>query len=181
MIEPPYLLFLGDAPDPLAAKVAQGIRDWRPDAAIGQCRLPGCRADLGLPEMRPAEAVAAGAKTLVIGVANRGGVIAPAWLEVLTEALAAGLDLASGLHNLLGDEPALVAAAAAHGRRLHDVRVPSRALSDRQRQAAERPALARRRHRLLGRQDVHRAGDGARDARARACRRRSAPPARPGS
>ena len=47
MIETPYLLFLGDAPDPLAAKVAQGIRDWRPDAAIGQFRLPGCKADLG--------------------------------------------------------------------------------------------------------------------------------------
>ena len=30
MIQTPYLLFLGDAPDQLAAKVAQGIRDWRP-------------------------------------------------------------------------------------------------------------------------------------------------------
>ena len=44
MIETPYLLFLGDAPDALAAKVAQGIRDWRPEAAVAQLRLPGCRA-----------------------------------------------------------------------------------------------------------------------------------------
>ncbi len=124
MIEAPYLLFLGDAPDALAAKVAQGIRDWRPDAAIGQLRLAGCRADLGLPDMTVAEAAAAGARTLVVGVANRGGVISPAWIAVLTEALAAGLDLASGLHNLLRDEPELLAAAMAHGRRLHDVRVP---------------------------------------------------------
>ena len=51
MIETPYLLFLGDAPDPLAAKVAQGIRDWRPDAAIGQYRMAGCNADMGLPDM----------------------------------------------------------------------------------------------------------------------------------
>lgn len=36
MIQTPYLLFLGDAADPLAAKVAQGIRDWRPDYAVGQ-------------------------------------------------------------------------------------------------------------------------------------------------
>ena len=36
MIETPYLLFLGDAPDMLAAKVAIGIRDWRPDHAVGQ-------------------------------------------------------------------------------------------------------------------------------------------------
>ena len=124
MIEAPYLLFLGDAPDALAAKVAQGIRDWRPDAAIGQLRMAGCRADLGLPDMTVAEAAAAGARTLVVGVANRGGVISPAWIAVLTEALAAGLDLASGLHNLLRDEPELLAAAMAHGRRLHDVRVP---------------------------------------------------------
>ena len=126
MIEPPYLLFLGDAPDPLAAKVAQGIRDWRPEAVVGQLRMKGCNADLGVPDMAPEEAVAAGARTLVVGVANRGGVIAPAWIRVLTEAIAAGLDLASGLHNLLRDEPELVAAAEAHGRRLHDVRVPDR-------------------------------------------------------
>jgi uncharacterized NAD-dependent epimerase/dehydratase family protein len=126
MIEPPYLLFLGDAPDPLAAKVAQGIRDWRPDLAIGQYRMAGCKADMGLPDMTPAEAAAAGARTLVVGVANRGGVISPAWITVLTGALAAGLDLASGLHNLLRDEPDLVAAAMAHGRHLHDVRVPPR-------------------------------------------------------
>jgi uncharacterized NAD-dependent epimerase/dehydratase family protein len=126
MIEAPYLLFLGDAPDPLAAKVAQGIRDWRPEAAVAQYRMDGCRADMGLPDMTIPEAAAAGARTLVVGVANRGGVISPAWLSVLTEALAHGLDLASGLHNLLRDEPGLVAAAMAHGRRLHDVRVPDR-------------------------------------------------------
>jgi uncharacterized NAD-dependent epimerase/dehydratase family protein len=124
MIETPYLLFLGDAPDPLAAKVAQGIRDWRPDAAIGQYRMDGCKADMKLPDMTIPEAVAAGAKTLVIGVANRGGVISPAWLSVLEEAMAHGMDLASGLHNLLRDEPSLVAGAMAHGRKLHDVRVP---------------------------------------------------------
>jgi uncharacterized NAD-dependent epimerase/dehydratase family protein len=126
VIEGPYLLFLGDAHDPLAAKVAQGIRDWRPDAAIGQYRMDGCNADMGLPDMGIAEAAAAGAKTLVVGVANRGGVISPAWISVLTEALAHGLDLASGLHNLLRDEPELVAAAMAHGRKLHDVRLPPR-------------------------------------------------------
>ena len=48
MIETPYLLFLGDAPDQLAAKVAQGIRDWRPEHAVGQFRLPNCGADVGL-------------------------------------------------------------------------------------------------------------------------------------
>ncbi len=125
MIETPYLLFLGDAPDMLAAKVAIGIRDWRPENAVGQIRLPGCGADLGLTEMTLAEAREAGAKTLVIGVANRGGVISAKWKEVLLQALAMGYDLASGLHNLLRNEADLVAAAREHGRTLHDVRIPS--------------------------------------------------------
>jgi len=124
MIETPYLLFLGDAPDPLAAKVAQGIRDWRPDYAVGQFRMEGCRADLRLPDMTLEEAKAAGVRTLVIGVANRGGIISPAWKKVLIAALEEGFDLASGLHNLLCDEEDLAAVARATGRTLHDVRVP---------------------------------------------------------
>ncbi|MQQ10446.1 DUF1611 domain-containing protein [Epibacterium sp. SM1979] len=125
MIETPYLLFLGDAPDMLAAKVAIGIRDWRPDHAVGQISLPGCGADLGLTEMTLEEAKEAGAKTLVIGVANRGGVISAAWKELLVKALEMGFDIASGLHNLLRDENELVAAAQTHGCTLHDVRIPT--------------------------------------------------------
>ncbi|MDV4144936.1 MULTISPECIES: N-acetyltransferase DgcN [Shimia] len=124
MIQTPYLLFLGDAPDQLAAKVAQGIKDWRPENAVGQFRMEGCKADLGLTDMTLAEAKAAGAKTLVIGVANRGGVISKAWKKVLVAALEEGFDLASGLHNLLRDEPDLVAVAEATGQSLHDVRIP---------------------------------------------------------
>ena len=124
MIKTPYLLFLGDAPDQLAAKVAQGIKDWRPENAVGQYRMEGCKADLGLTDMTLADAKAAGAKTLVIGVANRGGVISQAWKKVLVMALEEGFDLASGLHNLLSNEPDLVAVAEACGRDLHDVRVP---------------------------------------------------------
>jgi len=125
MIQTPYLLFLGDAPDQLAAKVAQGIKDWRPDNAVGQFRMAGCNADVGLTDMTLAEAKEAGAKTLVIGVANRGGVISQAWKEVLIEALEMGYDLASGLHNLLSEESDLVAASQVNGRTLHDVRVPN--------------------------------------------------------
>ncbi|WP_439103406.1 N-acetyltransferase DgcN [Celeribacter marinus] len=125
MIATPYLLFLGDAPDQLAAKVAQGIKDWRPEYALGQFRMEDCKADMKIADMTLAEAKAAGAKTLVIGVANRGGVISQAWKKVLIAALEEGFDIASGLHNLLTNEPDLVAVAAACGRELHDVRVPS--------------------------------------------------------
>ncbi len=125
MIRTPYLLFLGDAPDQLAAKVAQGIKDWRPENAVGQLRMPGCKADLGIADLDLQDARAKGAQTLVIGVANRGGVISESWKVVLREALEAGFDLASGLHNLLMDEPDLKELAESLGRKLHDVRVPS--------------------------------------------------------
>ena len=125
MIQTPYLLFLGDAPDALAAKVAQGIKDWRPENVVGQLRLPGCGADLGIKDMTLADAYEAGARTVVIGVANRGGFISQAWKDVLVEALQMGYDLASGLHNLLRDEDDLVAAARVNGQSLHDVRIPS--------------------------------------------------------
>ncbi len=122
MIRKPYLLFLGNVPDRLAAKVAQGIRDWRPDDVVGQLRLAGCNADMGIADLTVEQAVERGAGTLVVGVANRGGVIADAWLDVLEQALEAGLDLASGLHKFLSDQPRLAEAAARHGRSLHDVR-----------------------------------------------------------
>jgi uncharacterized NAD-dependent epimerase/dehydratase family protein len=125
MIQTPYLLFLGDAPDQLAAKVAQGIKDWRPENAVGQFRMDGCGADLGIADMTLEDGLAAGAKTLVIGVANRGGFISDAWKEILVKALGMGYDIASGLHNLLRDEDELVAAARVNGRTLFDVRIPS--------------------------------------------------------
>lgn len=120
----PYLLFLGDAPDMLAAKVALGVKQWRPENCVGQMKLDGCKADCGLTDMTIAEGVAAGAKTLLIGVANRGGVIGPHWVSALTAALEAGLDLAAGLHNRLADVPELAETARRLGRTLHDVRVP---------------------------------------------------------
>ena len=125
MIRTPYLLFLGDAPDQLAAKVAQGIADWNPDSVVGQFRMEGCNADVGAPDMTLQEAYDKGARTLVVGVANRGGVISEAWLSVLTEAMEMGYDLASGLHNLLRDEDVLKATSARSGATLHDVRVPT--------------------------------------------------------
>ena len=123
-IDHPYLLFLGDAPDDLAAKTARGIADWRPDWSLGQMRLDGCATTLGLPDMTAAEAAAAGARTMVVGVANRGGVIPDIWHGALDEALDAGMDLASGLHQRLDSMPGLADRAAAAGRRLLDARHP---------------------------------------------------------
>ena len=125
-IEHPYLLFLGDAADQLAAKTAQGVKDWRPEWCLGQLRLEDCNADLGLEDLTLEQAVERGAKSMVIGVANRGGVISDAWVDVLVKALELGLDLAVGLHNKLADVPVLAGAAEQFGRSLHDVRHPTK-------------------------------------------------------
>ncbi|MFK8076324.1 MAG: N-acetyltransferase DgcN [Granulosicoccus sp.] len=124
MLNTPYLLFLGDAPDALAAKVAQGVKDWRPENCVGQFRQEGCNADMGLPDMTIQEAVDAGAKTLIVGVANRGGQISDSWNAVFETALASGMDIASGLHNLLTDNVKLVELAEKHNQSLFDVRIP---------------------------------------------------------
>jgi len=121
-IEHPYLLFLGDAPDPLAAKVADGVARWRRDWCVGQLRLEGCHADVELPDLSLEEGLAAGARTLVVGVANRGGVLPDPWLDTLEQALILGYDLAAGLHARLNLIPSLSEAARARGRRLFDVR-----------------------------------------------------------
>ena len=121
-IETPYLMFLGDVPDTLAAKTAYGIADWRPEWCVGQLRLPGCAADLGIPDLTLSDAVAKGCKTMVIGVANAGGVLPPHWVSEVVTALDAGLDIASGLHVRLGSIPEIAEAAERNGRQLHDVR-----------------------------------------------------------
>lgn len=120
----PYLLFLGDVQEPSYAKTAFGLRDWAPEKCIGEIALPSGAVSVGLPRLTPAEARARGARALVIGVANPGGVIGRGWIQLLLEALEAGLDLIGGLHARLRDVPELSAAAQRLGRRLIDVRDP---------------------------------------------------------
>lgn len=118
----PYLVFLGAAQTPADAKTAFGVRDWRPDACLAQWALPAATVDLGLPRMAPAAAFAAGARTLLIGVAPFGGGIDSGWTASLVEALDAGLDIVSGMHERLASRPEVAAAASRNGRTLHDIR-----------------------------------------------------------
>lgn len=120
----PYLLFLGDTTEPGYAKTAFGLRDWAGERCVGELRCAGATVSTGLPELTPAQARAKGAHALVIGVANPGGVIPPAWIDALVQAMEAGLDVVSGMHARLRDIAPLRAAAERFGRRLHDVRIP---------------------------------------------------------
>ena len=121
-ISRPYLLFLGDVPDQLAAKTAQGIVDWRPEWCVGQLRLDGCKADCGIPDLSIAEAKERGARTMVVGVVNAGGVLPRHWTREIVAALGAGLDVATGLHVRLASVPEIADAAQENRRQLFDVR-----------------------------------------------------------
>ena len=122
MITPPYLLYLGNAPDELSIKTARGLAVWRPKLCIGQYRGPECQATLGLRDMGFVEAHDAGANTMVVGTANAGGVMGPDIVRDVVAALDAGLDVASGLHEKLTSHAAIVAAAERSDRKLYDAR-----------------------------------------------------------
>ncbi|UZK65460.1 DUF1611 domain-containing protein [Sphingomonas sp. M1-B02] len=124
----PYLLFLGDTTERGFAKTAFGLRDWARDKCVGELSLPGATVTTGLPQMSSGEAFAAGARALVIGVANSGGIIPANWRASLVEALESGLDIVSGMHVRLTDIPELAETAHLLGRRLIDVRVPPEGL-----------------------------------------------------
>jgi uncharacterized NAD-dependent epimerase/dehydratase family protein len=123
-LKKPYVLFIGDVEDDLAAKVAHGIADWRPNECVGQIKLPGCKANIDLPVLTIESAIEKGAKTLVVGVANRGGGISKSWHETLIKAAECGLDIASGLHQLLSTVPNLNIIAEKNNVLLHEARIP---------------------------------------------------------
>lgn len=61
---------------------------------------------------------------MVIGLAPDGGRLPPEGREAVRRALALGLDVDSGLHDFLGEDPELAGLAAEHGARIRDVRRP---------------------------------------------------------
>ena len=120
----PYVIFVGDESSPVYTKTGAGIAHWNPDACVGQIRLSPSAADLGLPDMTLDDALAAGARTLVIGIAVVGGAIPATMRAVILDALHRGLDVASGTHDRLADDPEFAAAAASSGATITDIRVP---------------------------------------------------------
>lgn len=123
-IPAPYLLYLGAATDPLSIKTSRGVADWRREHCVGQRRLPGCDLTLGLDDLSYAEAVARGAKTMILGEANAGGVLSEVSAREAVAALESGLNVASGLHQRLAQHPSIRSAAQRTGRLLFDVRQP---------------------------------------------------------
>jgi D-glutamate N-acetyltransferase len=129
MIPAPYLLYLGHSADPLAIKTSRGVAMFRAEDCVGEFRHDDCPLTLGLPRMGMEEAVAAGARTLILGIAGAGGKLGSDLVSDTATALGAGLNVASGLHQRLRDEPRLAALAEQRGLKLFDVRDPPSGLA----------------------------------------------------
>jgi uncharacterized NAD-dependent epimerase/dehydratase family protein len=76
-----------------------------------------------------AEALTHDPDTLLIGIAPIGGRLPEAWRGEVVAALAAGLNLVSGLHHFLSDDPELAEVARRHGVDIWDVRRPPEKLA----------------------------------------------------
>jgi uncharacterized NAD-dependent epimerase/dehydratase family protein len=124
MIPAPFLLYLGSSNDFAGIKTSRGLAAFRPDDCIGEFRHDDCPLTLDLPRMTIAEAAAAGARTLVLGIANQGGVMEAALVDDAAAALEAGMNIAAGLHQRLRDVPRLADLARERGLQLFDVREP---------------------------------------------------------
>ncbi|HAS39450.1 MAG TPA: DUF1611 domain-containing protein [Microscillaceae bacterium] len=127
-LKAPYLIFLGEVDSPVYSKTGAGIVQWRPELVAGQLRFAGNQLSLGVPDMTVQQAVKAGVKSIIIGVAPVGGKIEDEWLKVLEEAAKLGIDVVSGLHHRLESFPGLVAAANKSGAQLVNVRTPASGL-----------------------------------------------------
>ena len=124
MIPAPFLLYLGDSADVLGIKTSRGLATFRRDDCVGEFRHDSCPQTLGLPRLGMREAAAAGARTLVLGIAGPGGRLPARLIEDAAEALEAGMNVAAGLHERLRDQPRLAALALERGLHLFDVRDP---------------------------------------------------------
>ena len=71
-----------------------------------------------------AQALAYKPTSLLIGTAPPGGKLPPDWRAQVLSAIEAGLEIVSGLHDMLGQDPQFSGAARTHHTRIWDVREP---------------------------------------------------------
>jgi len=102
--------------DPIAAVLdssiaGRNVSEWLPGKDIPA--VATLAETLAMPEPP---------NTLLIGIAPTGGRLPDSWRTTILEAIDAGMDVHSGLHTFLGDDPEFSAAAHAKGVQIVDVR-----------------------------------------------------------
>jgi uncharacterized NAD-dependent epimerase/dehydratase family protein len=127
------LLILGEgfSHDPHYGKTMRGIVRYGPDpvvAILDSKRAGQCHE--GIPVVGSAEdALRYGPTVAVVGVATQGGRFPAAWRELLKSCIAAGLDVESGLHEFVSEDPELTQLARQRGVELRDLRKPPEGLN----------------------------------------------------
>jgi uncharacterized NAD-dependent epimerase/dehydratase family protein len=117
----------------LPSKTAMGVIRYGRDAVVAVIDSEragrNVREWLGDPVDIPIvasldEALAWRPDSLLIGIAPPGGRIPPDWRTIIVRALEGGLDVISGLHEFLADDPEFAAAAVSGGATITDHRRP---------------------------------------------------------
>src|SRR5688572_2147222 len=127
------ILILGEgfSHDSHYGKTMRGIVRYGPDpvVAILDSKRPG-ESHAGIPIAGTVEhAAPCGPTVAVAGVATQGGRFPPAWRELLKSCIAAGLDVESGLHEFISEDPELTQLARQRGVELRDLRKPPEGLN----------------------------------------------------
>jgi len=125
------ILAEGYSADPHYGKTARGVIRYRPEQVVAVLDSQRAGEDCeGFPIVgRVEDAIGLGPTTALVGVATEGGRFPPAWRELLRSCIANGLDLESGLHEFVSEDPELVALAERHGVALRDLRRPPAGLT----------------------------------------------------
>jgi uncharacterized NAD-dependent epimerase/dehydratase family protein len=127
------ILILGEgfSHDPHYGKTMRGIVRYGPDpvVAILDSKRAG-ETHEGIPVVGSVnDALCFDPTVAVVGVATQGGRFPPAWRELLKSCIAKGLDVESGLHEFISEDPELSALATRYGVELRDLRRPPEGLS----------------------------------------------------
>lgn len=121
----------GHSADPHHGKTMRGFVRYAPypTVAILDSERAGASYE-GIPIVANVDdALAFRPTTALIGVAPTGGVLPPVWRGILEACIRNGLDVESGMHTFLADDPELASLARRHGVELRDLRRPPEGLS----------------------------------------------------
>lgn len=116
--------------NPHTAKTAASVIRYRTDEVVAVLDSTTAGGDLqsllgvgrGLPIVAQLSEAPGEPNTLLLGIAPPGGKIPPSWRAIILEAISRRMDILSGLHDFVSDDPEFAAAAAARGVKLIDVR-----------------------------------------------------------